>query len=171
MTGDWMVGPLHEWISRPMRSAGALLIVFLFLYCRPVASWAGRRSLQWLGRISFSLYLIHEPIVVSLDRLLPGDNPWEVLLIALPLSLLVAAGFYRLVEAPSLRVARWAGQGRGPAVPILDRDLMDNPRHVESHDPDPEYSPRLIFRSGGWSPDTTPAVGRSSCPTAGRRTP
>ncbi len=110
MTGDWTVGPLHEWISRPMRSAGALLIVFLFLYCRPVATWAKHRTLQWLGRISFSLYLIHEPIVVSVDRLLPGDNPWEVLLIAVPLSLVVAAGFYRLVEAPSLRVSRWAGR-------------------------------------------------------------
>lgn len=110
MTGDWIVGPLREWISRPMRSAGALLIVLLFLECPPVTSWASRRSLQWLGRISFSLYLIHEPLVVSLDRLLPGDNPWEVLAIALPLSLLVAAGFYRLVEAPSLRVSRWLGR-------------------------------------------------------------
>lgn len=110
MTVDWILGPWHEWITRPMRSAGALLIVFLFLNCRPVAAWAGRRRLQWLGRISFSLYLVHEPIVVSLDRLLPGNNPWELLAIALPLSLLVAAGFYRLVEAPSLRLSHWLGR-------------------------------------------------------------
>jgi peptidoglycan/LPS O-acetylase OafA/YrhL len=110
MSVDTTVGGIPEWITRPLRSAGAVLIVLLFLGCRRIAVFAGRRSIQWLGRISFSLYLVHEPIVVTAARLLPGVNAGELLLVVLPVSLLVAAGFYRLVEVPSLAVSRWMGK-------------------------------------------------------------
>jgi peptidoglycan/LPS O-acetylase OafA/YrhL len=110
MSADSMFVALPEWIARPLRTAAAALIVVVFLGCRSVAAFAGRRSIQWLGRISFSLYLVHEPIVVTADRLLPGANALEILVIGLPVSLLVAAAFYRLVERPSLALSRWMGK-------------------------------------------------------------
>ena len=110
MTMDSMVGSLPEWITRPARSAGAALIVLVFLGWRRLAGIASRRWIQWLGGISFSLYLVHEPIVVTAARLLPGANALEILLVVLPAALLVAAGFHRLVEVPSMTVSRWLGK-------------------------------------------------------------
>jgi len=74
--------------------------------------------ISWLGSRSFSLYLVHEPIVVSAALIAPG--------IAWPLTatigglaaLLVAEIFYRLVEMPSMRLA-----GRiGRRATALNRD-------------------------------------------------
>ena len=68
------------------------------------------RVVRWLGKISFSLYLVHEPIVVSMT-LLVGPAPFLlVLILALPASLLVAAAFYRLIEVPALRLSRELGR-------------------------------------------------------------
>ena len=133
LTIDWMAGPFAEWISRPLRSAGAGLVVVLFLYCRRVGAFADARVLQWLGRISFSLYLVHEPIVVSVDRLLPGSNPLEVLSIALPVSLAVAAAFYRLVERPSLAVSRWCGRLESKPSDFWRADLRIRGSRWSSH--------------------------------------
>jgi peptidoglycan/LPS O-acetylase OafA/YrhL len=66
--------------------------------------------LQWLGRISYSLYLTHMIVLLTLLHLLsswfaPRLLVWTVPLLSLP----VAAGFHALVEAPSIRLARtWA---------------------------------------------------------------
>ncbi|MFD1720096.1 acyltransferase family protein [Amnibacterium endophyticum] len=63
---------------------------------------------QFLGRISFSLYLVHLPILATLAFLL-GDWNWPVVgAIGVPLALLSGWGFYRLVEKPLHRVARRA---------------------------------------------------------------
>lgn len=109
LTMDSMVGSIPEWVTRPLRSAGAALIVVVFLGCRSVATFAVRPLVQWLGRISFSLYLVHEPLVVTAARLLPGANAFEILVLVLPTALLVAAAFHRWVEAPSQAVSRWMG--------------------------------------------------------------
>lgn len=69
--------------------------------------------LQYLGRISYSLYLIHFPVahvVTTLSERWLG-NPLTpplaamTLLVALLASLFTAHGLYRLVEAPSVRLA------------------------------------------------------------------
>ena len=61
---------------------------------------------QWMGRVSFSLYLVHEPIVVSTAYALGGRPPvWAEMLIAVPVALLVAEGFYRGVEVPTVGFA------------------------------------------------------------------
>ena len=54
----------------------------------------GSRPIQWLGDVSFSLYLWHWPLVV----LMPG-RPWVVLLVAL----ILAGLSRRFVELPFLR--------------------------------------------------------------------
>ena len=69
--------------------------------------------LLWLGTRSFSLYLVHEPIVVSFAVLLPSMPVVAHLLIVLPVSLVVAHAFHRGVEAPAHRTARrFARRGR-----------------------------------------------------------
>ena len=89
-------------------AAGAALVVVCFL-CLSGVRRAGRRpTMQWLGARSFSLYLVHEPIVVSLALLLGRGSQGALLLpLALPASLLAADLFYRAVERPAHRFARW----------------------------------------------------------------
>jgi len=87
---------------------GAVLVVVCFLCLPGVRRGAERPAVQWLGKRSFSLYLVHEPIVVSLALLLgPRWQGAPLLVVALPASLLAAHLFYLAVEAPAHRFARW----------------------------------------------------------------
>ena len=65
--------------------------------------------LQFLGKISYSLYLTHFPVAsifLSATYMLTGDDPrWALASLVAALGLAIGAGglFYRLVEAPSVR--------------------------------------------------------------------
>jgi peptidoglycan/LPS O-acetylase OafA/YrhL len=77
-------------------------------------SWLSRglssRPAKRLGSRSFSLYLVHEPIIVACCFALGGHPPMALLLLlVLPLSLIAAEVFWRLVEGPSVSFARWIG--------------------------------------------------------------
>lgn len=68
---------------------------------------------RWLGRISFSLYLVHVPVLVTTAYLLGPDN-WPVVVpVALIASLGMGALFWFVVERPSHRLSRWAGNRVG----------------------------------------------------------
>lgn len=91
---------------------GAASIVALALGWRRAAQAAERQSLQWLGSRSFSLYLIHLPLLLSL--LVLFRSPLLVGVLGLPLSIVLADVFHRLVEAPAHRLSRWIGQAVSP---------------------------------------------------------
>ncbi|WP_040422755.1 acyltransferase family protein [Actinopolymorpha alba] len=91
-----------------MSVVSAGVVVLLFLAWAPARTVGEHRVSQWVGRRSFSLYLIHVPIVLAAVRL-PGWGP----AVAFPASLLVAAVFYRLVERPALRFANHLGRRIG----------------------------------------------------------
>jgi len=101
--------------------AVAVLVVLALVSSR-VSSALRTRPMQWLGTRSFSIYLIHEPIVVSAALLLHADSPWPWALIAvvvIAVSLLMAEGFYRVVERPAHLLSRAVGrrvQGRRPVA-------------------------------------------------------
>jgi peptidoglycan/LPS O-acetylase OafA/YrhL len=56
--------------------------------------------------VSFSLYLIHVPILATLSFLLGDEKWWLVALLTIPLALLAAWAFHRGIERPSHRLAR-----------------------------------------------------------------
>jgi peptidoglycan/LPS O-acetylase OafA/YrhL len=117
LTGRWIAMGLPV-ESRLLAAAGsgasflgACLAVFLALHWPAARALLERRSWQWLGTVSFSLYVIHEPIVVATALLLPPDVvPWGTPLIAIPLALLAATAFFRLVEGPAHSLARAVGR-------------------------------------------------------------
>jgi peptidoglycan/LPS O-acetylase OafA/YrhL len=97
-------GPVNNYTRPVVVLSGAVLVV-LAIYWQPMVSALNLRPVRWLGMISFSLYLIHEPIVVSVGVLLPS-NQWLVPVIGVPLALILAWGFFYVVEKPSHRLAQ-----------------------------------------------------------------
>lgn len=97
-------------VGRSMATIGGALVVFAFIGCKSAITLGNNSFVHWLGTRSFSLYLVHEPIVVSTAFSIHAINPLQVVLFAVPLSLLAAEVFFRLVERPSQRIARLAGR-------------------------------------------------------------
>jgi peptidoglycan/LPS O-acetylase OafA/YrhL len=75
-------------------------------------TWLSARPLQFLGAISYSLYLVHNPVTGALFRAgyrLTGDTvALEGMWLALVLGLCIALAyaFHRAVERPSLALSR-----------------------------------------------------------------
>jgi peptidoglycan/LPS O-acetylase OafA/YrhL len=93
--------------------AGVTTVVFVALEGPSVRSVLERRTVQWAGTRSFSIYLIHEPILVAAALLTRADSwfPWLFIAAALiPVILFAAEGFYRVVEHPAHGIARRTGR-------------------------------------------------------------
>ena len=64
----------------------------------PIAAFFNLRPLVWLGTISYGIYLLHWPILLTLKR---TDTPhWAVPLFTLALTLAAAILMYRIFELP-----------------------------------------------------------------------
>jgi peptidoglycan/LPS O-acetylase OafA/YrhL len=87
-------------------AAGACLAVLAALTLGPFESLLRSRAVAWTGRRSYSLYLVHCPIVVALALAADGRFSPAYLVAAIALSLAAAAAFHRLLEAPAHRFAR-----------------------------------------------------------------
>jgi peptidoglycan/LPS O-acetylase OafA/YrhL len=96
-------GLVHGWLGA---SVGVLTSIFILFFPE-----VNSRILIWTGMISYSLYLVHVPIggrIINIAEKLP-DTPairLLALLIAMALSLLIAALFFRFVEQPSHQLSR-----------------------------------------------------------------
>ncbi len=87
-----------------------LLIVAAISKGRPQA-WFTARPIQWLGRVSYSLYLVHVPVILTAEYLLFGKIPAVAIVVAVfPVCLLGAELFYRAVERPSMLLGRELGR-------------------------------------------------------------
>lgn len=104
----WLVLPLVGgdlvWgATRPLILVGVTLVMLAGIFWTPLVRILSLRPVRLLGLISFSLYLVHEPIVVAMGYLL--DAPLAAPA-AIVLSLGIAVLFYLLVEGPAHRLAR-----------------------------------------------------------------
>ncbi|MDJ0388131.1 acyltransferase [Roseomonas sp. E05] len=87
--------------------AGSVLLILLAQRGGSFAHGLRRPSLLWLGKVSFSLYLVHLPVLLMLTHLLRDRaTPGMVALLAVPLALPAAAITHALVERPAQRLAR-----------------------------------------------------------------
>jgi peptidoglycan/LPS O-acetylase OafA/YrhL len=63
--------------------------------------------LQWLGKVSYSLYLSHQVVLLAIAHLLYRQMPmWVILILYLPLALIVAEILNRLIELPSSHLGK-----------------------------------------------------------------
>lgn len=98
-------------MTRVLQVVGALLAVLLVVASPGLGAALSVTPLRWLGTRSFSLYLVHEPMIVALGRVI-GEPPvaGSVLFITIPVALLMAEVFFRVVERPSHLLARRIGR-------------------------------------------------------------
>lgn len=98
-------------IAATLGAAGLVLVVTRW---RPTARVFEARPMLWLGKISFSLYLVHVPIILgtlAVVKTLNPSAPWyAVSAVAIPIAFAIAYLFSRFVEAPSHRLSRRVGQ-------------------------------------------------------------
>ena len=113
ITGGWIAlpiapsGSIQNSLLSQLALLGAAGLVLSSIAVRPLRRALDSSGCQWLGRVSFSLYLVHVPIIATLTFLLGDERWWLVALLTIPSALLVAWGFNRVVERPSHRLARW----------------------------------------------------------------
>ena len=88
---------------------GAGLLIALVAASTWCARMLDRDALAWLGRTSYSLYLVHLPVMLACGRSL-GGSPKASLCLAIVLALVLADLMFRAVEAPSIRWSRAAGR-------------------------------------------------------------
>lgn len=96
-------------VSRPLIVAEAALLVFVGAFWDVTRRLLETPSCQWLGALSFSLYLVHEPIVIAMSILLGPQWRWLAMIGGVALALAAAVAFRWLVERPSHRWARAVG--------------------------------------------------------------
>jgi peptidoglycan/LPS O-acetylase OafA/YrhL len=104
-----------DWRYRNGVALATALAIFAAGSWGTLNSWLNYQPLQYLGRISYSLYLIHFPVfhlIASVGWKLCDENPspWQAFLIlasAVPASIAAAQVLYYFVEAPC---ARWAAK-------------------------------------------------------------
>ncbi|MCI0158189.1 acyltransferase [Leifsonia shinshuensis] len=107
LIAPWLVGPGVGQIPElepvlkglvPIAAAG---LVVAALGWTPLRAVFESRPLQFLGAISFSLYLVHVPIIIFSTYLFAGQAWYVPLLFAIPVAVLVAVGFRWLIEKRS----------------------------------------------------------------------
>jgi peptidoglycan/LPS O-acetylase OafA/YrhL len=131
------------WLTRgfaPASSAAGVILEQLSvlgglgLVTAAISTPGARRALerpaaQWLGRISFSLYLVHVPVLVTLAFAFGDGMWWLVGLVGVPASLLLALAFYFGVERTAHRLARRIGTAVAPGRtrPRASRPSLKDP--------------------------------------------
>lgn len=109
MTSKWTLRPvLDDAIVTPVSQvlivSGAAALVYAAARCRPLNRLLSIKPIAWLGAVSFSLYLVHEPFVVTYAHLTGSAK--LTLLLAVPTALLAAWLFWLVLERPVHHLSR-----------------------------------------------------------------
>jgi peptidoglycan/LPS O-acetylase OafA/YrhL len=131
----WTLWFLHlpSQLTMVLSVSAATMVVLLAMFWQPVIRGLSTRGLLWAGAVSFSLYLVHEPILVSSVRLFDDRMLWLALPLAAAVALGVAEVFRRWVETPAAKLARRTGRSIAASKPAMqvpaDLDLVLPPTH------------------------------------------
>lgn len=103
---------------------GAVIIVAVAFLWQPFARVLTVAPARWLGRVSFSLYLVHVPIIIASANLFGAQHRLLALAVAIPVSLVVAELFARFVESPAHQLAQRVGRGVSARVSAMQGTLQ-----------------------------------------------
>ena len=114
--------PASPWghrVGSAIAVASAAAAIALIVRAGALRPLLRSRAAQLSGELSFSLYLVHTPVVLLVRTLAPSMSPWWMLLAGPAAALPVAWLFHRLVERPSHRCSRAAGRWASGALTTL----------------------------------------------------
>ncbi|MFF1574245.1 acyltransferase family protein [Leifsonia sp. NPDC058292] len=101
--------PRFQTITKGLEYVGAAGLVLLAAVWSPAIRLLSTGLFRWLGRISFSLYLVHVPIIIAIASLFGRESTALRLVLSAVIALVVAELFTRFVEAPSHRLSKKTG--------------------------------------------------------------
>jgi peptidoglycan/LPS O-acetylase OafA/YrhL len=87
---------------------GASLLIVAIIGTTSLKKWLAHESWLWLGRQSYSLYLIHVPVVMVIVIACRGEVPLWACMSVIPVSIALAQIFHVHVELPSVALAQKA---------------------------------------------------------------
>ena len=94
---------------------GAVGAVILAMNSAIFRGILGHTVVKFLGKISYSLYLVHLPILYILAFTLHTKIRYTVLFVVyIAVSLTVATFFFTIIEAPCIELSRWIGRSLTP---------------------------------------------------------
>ena len=101
------ISPLPQSANYLLSGLGALILIGCAVGVPAVAWGLNGRVSQFLGRISYSLYLFHFPIIAALVYGMPAGAPlWLVGVLAVPIAMGLAALSTRMIERPFIAIGR-----------------------------------------------------------------
>lgn len=108
LTADWWLrNGFGRHVALMLVAAGAMCAVAVAMCPGFFADFLNRRPVNLVGKRSFSLYLVHEPVIVATAFALGGKpSPIVLAVVALPVIAIVTELFYRGVERPAHNLAR-----------------------------------------------------------------
>ena len=113
-----------------------------------VYNWLAWSPLQFVGRVSYSLYLVHIPVIFVMmaiqRRLTMGTETGAVVFVLATygISLLLAWLMYCVVERPSMRLAKWVKTREW--VRRARKRLLGGLFTAENHYNQPRYHPSRV---------------------------
>ncbi|WP_085369145.1 acyltransferase [Leifsonia sp. NCR5] len=112
LIGTWLFPALTPipamWLAG-FQPVAALIIVICCLEWSPLAWLLSVGPLRWAGMVSFSLYLVHVPIILTFYYLFPSLSLPVVGMLAVVTAIAVAAAFYWLIEKRSHTLSKITG--------------------------------------------------------------
>jgi peptidoglycan/LPS O-acetylase OafA/YrhL len=115
---------LYDWGA----AAGAAALIIFAINSRPFHTFLTTRPVHHLGRISYSLYLVHgTTLFVLIHTLLGRISISRLLLIYLFATLLIAEIFHRLIEHPAMLLGRRLTTPRQPLPQPDSTNSTDSP--------------------------------------------
>jgi peptidoglycan/LPS O-acetylase OafA/YrhL len=119
------VGPLWHLGVLPI-VAGAAVLLIASLNSQKAGEVLKSPIPTFLGRISYSLYLIHATVLFAMVAVLKTSiNPFVYFLLYLPVSILLSWGFYLAIEKPFTQASRRVG-GVSGSIPLISTNKINS---------------------------------------------
>jgi peptidoglycan/LPS O-acetylase OafA/YrhL len=146
---EWVV-PRFFWIDLLFGAGVAAMLTLMYAgRIVPAHRLFASRALTWLGLFSYSIYLVHAPLVGVLDKyafapmdLAPLATFGVMLAVGLPLILACCYGFHLLFEAPFLGRRDLSALRTLPIIRLLPRMPHQSPRPAAS--PEEPGGPSIV---------------------------
>jgi peptidoglycan/LPS O-acetylase OafA/YrhL len=116
LIASWLPSPLLPVMGNAVQllnaltPVGAALIVIACMGWSALNGLLSARPVQWAGRISFSLYLTHVPVLIFTTYLLRGIDLRIVIPVGITFAIIVGAAFYLVIESRCHALARTTGK-------------------------------------------------------------